>query len=143
MTNDIWQSLGIDLNNINVYAKCHQNIPHDPRDRTCFTFSEFGPRQSLDQRQMVFGNPLGKSCHYQCVYKISSKYSTWFKRYDQFHLFRSFTSTEPRPMTNGCWQSLGLDLVNIKLYAKFNHQCVVYSRTFKTPYLDNSWFLLN
>ena len=46
----ISQSLGLDLININVYAKVNQNIPLSSRDRTIFTFSEFGARQSLDQQ---------------------------------------------------------------------------------------------
>ena len=49
MKNVISQSLGLDLVNINVYAKVYQNIPLSLRDRAIFTFSEFGPRQSLDQ----------------------------------------------------------------------------------------------
>ena len=43
------QSLGLDLVNINVYAKVYQNIPLNSRDRAIFTFSEFGTRQSLDR----------------------------------------------------------------------------------------------
>ena len=43
------QSLGLDLVNINVYAKVYENIPLSSRDRTIFTFSEFGARQSLDR----------------------------------------------------------------------------------------------
>ena len=43
------QSLGLDLVNMNVYAKVYQNIPLSSRDRAIFTFSEFGTRQSLDQ----------------------------------------------------------------------------------------------
>ena len=46
--NVISQSLGLDLVNINVYAKVYQNIPFSSRDRAIFTFSEFGTRQSLD-----------------------------------------------------------------------------------------------
>ena len=45
----ISQSLGLDLVNINVYAKVYQNIPMSSSDRSIFTFSEFGPRQSLDR----------------------------------------------------------------------------------------------
>ena len=41
--------LGLDLVNINVYAKVYQNIPLSSRDRAIFTFSEFGTRQSLDR----------------------------------------------------------------------------------------------
>ena len=43
------QSLGLDLVNINVYAKVYQNIPFSSRDRAIFTSSEFGARQSLDR----------------------------------------------------------------------------------------------
>ena len=49
MINAISQSLGLELVNINVYAKFHHNIPLSSRDRTIFTFSEFGARQSLDR----------------------------------------------------------------------------------------------
>ena len=43
------QSLGLDLVNINVYAKVYQNIPLSSRDRAIFTFLEFGTRQTLDR----------------------------------------------------------------------------------------------
>ena len=33
--------------------------------------------------------------------------------------FRIWTSAKPRPMKNGIWQSFGLDLVNINVYANF------------------------
>ena len=59
MKNDISQFLGLDLNNINVYAKVYQNIPLSSRDRAIFTFSEFEPRQRLGQSQMKFDNALG------------------------------------------------------------------------------------
>ena len=49
MKNVILQALGLDLVNINVYAKVYQNIPLSLRDRVIFTFSEFGARQSLDR----------------------------------------------------------------------------------------------
>ena len=38
MKNVISQSLGLDLFNVNVYAKVYQNIPLSSRDRTIFTF---------------------------------------------------------------------------------------------------------
>ena len=59
MKNVISQSLGLDLVNINVYAKVYPNIPLSPRDRAIFTFSEFEPGQRLSQSQMTFDNPLG------------------------------------------------------------------------------------
>ena len=57
--NVISQSLGLDLVNINVYAKVYQNIPLSSRDRAIFTFSEFEPRQRLGQSQIIFDNLLG------------------------------------------------------------------------------------
>ena len=59
MKNVISQSLGLDLVNINVYAKVYQNIPLSSRDRAIFNFSEFEPRQRLGQSQMTFDNLLG------------------------------------------------------------------------------------
>ena len=41
--------MGLQLVNINVYAKFHHNIPLSSRDSASITFSEFGARQSLDQ----------------------------------------------------------------------------------------------
>ena len=74
--NDISQSLGLDLDNINVYTEVYQNIPLSSRDKAIFTFSEVGackastddkchfaivslfsefePRQKLNQSQMSF-----------------------------------------------------------------------------------------
>ena len=59
--NDIWQSLGLHLVNINVYAKFHHN---SPLSSAIFTFSEFGVRHSLDRYKCHFaiswarfGNP--------------------------------------------------------------------------------------
>ena len=49
MKNDISQSLGLGLDNINVYAEVFQYNPLSSRDKAIFTFSEFGARQSLDQ----------------------------------------------------------------------------------------------
>ena len=57
--NVISQSLGLDLVNINVYAKVYQNISLNSRDRAIFTFSEFEPRQRLGQSQMIIDNLLG------------------------------------------------------------------------------------
>ena len=38
MKNVISQSLGLDLVNVNVYAKVYQNIPLSSRDRVILTF---------------------------------------------------------------------------------------------------------
>ena len=60
----------------------------------------------------------GASCQYQCVCKISTQYSSQFKRQGHFHFFRIWSSAKPRPIKNVCSQSLGLDLVNINVNAK-------------------------
>ena len=125
--NDIGQSLGLYLVNIDVYTKFHHN---SPLSSAIFTFSEFGARQKLNQPQMSLDNLMGyilsismrmqnfitifhsvreigsfsllqnlelckdstdknkcqseiswaRSCHYQCLRKDLSKYSTQFKR---------------------------------------------------------------
>ena len=49
MKNDISQFLGLDLDNISVYAEIYQYIPLSSRDKAIFTFSEFGAQQSLDR----------------------------------------------------------------------------------------------
>ena len=49
MKNDITQSLGLDLDNINVYAEVYRIIPLSSRGKTIFTFSEFGAQHSLDR----------------------------------------------------------------------------------------------
>ena len=59
ISNVIWQSHGVHLVNMNVYAKFHHNIPLSSRDRAIITFSEFGARQSLDQWNMSFCNFFG------------------------------------------------------------------------------------
>ena len=71
MKNDILQSLGLDLININVYAKVYQNIPLSSRDRAIFTFSEFEPQQRLGQSQMTIVNLLGYILSISmCMHKI-------------------------------------------------------------------------
>ena len=59
----------------------------------------------------------GTSCQYQCVCKLSSQYSTQFKRSRHYHFFRIWSSAKPRPMKNVISESLWLDLVNINVYA--------------------------
>ena len=67
------QSLGLDLVNINVYAKVYQNIPLSSRERAIFTFSEFEPRQRLGQSQMMFDYLLGY------ILSISMRMQTFIK----------------------------------------------------------------
>ena len=79
IVNVILQFLGLDLFNIKLSAKFYQNIPNGLRVN--FQFAELQPRQNLDQSQMSFDNLMGYNMSiYQCVCKISSQYSTQFKR---------------------------------------------------------------
>ena len=76
----ILQFLGLDLFNIKLSAKFYQNIPNGLIVNFHF-FSEFEPRQNLDKSQMLFDNLMDyiwSRC--QCVCKMSSQYSTQFKR---------------------------------------------------------------
>ena len=66
-----------------------------------------------------FANFWARSCQYQCLRNILSKYSTQFKRYGYFHFFKIWRSAKPRPMIKVILQFLELDLVNINAYAKF------------------------
>ena len=120
MINVILQFLGLDLFNIKLSAKFYQNIPNG-LIVNFHLFSESEPWQNLDQSQMAFDNLMGyilSIC--QCVCKISSQYSTQFKRYGHFHFFRIWSSAKPRPMKNDISQSLGytIDLDNINVYTK-------------------------
>ena len=58
MINVILQFLELDLVNINVSAKFYQNIPNGLRVKSSL-FSEFEPRQNLDQSQMSFDYLMG------------------------------------------------------------------------------------
>ena len=51
MKNDISQSLGLDLDNINVYAEVYQNIPLSSRNKAIFTF--FRIWRSAKPRPMI------------------------------------------------------------------------------------------
>ena len=65
--NVISQSLGLDLVNINVYAKVYQNIQLSSRDKAIFTFYKYH-----------FAIPWARSFQHQIVCKILSKYSKQF-----------------------------------------------------------------
>ena len=73
-----------------------------------------------------FAIPWARSCQYQCVCKILSKYSKWFGL--NFTVFRIWTSAKPRPIPNVIWLSHGLRHVNINVYAKFHHNIPLSSR---------------
>ena len=94
---------------------------------------ELGKASTEDK--CYFATPWARSCQYQCVCKSLSNYSKQFKNYGHFSQTvrgqnlrklsvtghcRIWTSAKPRPMTNGIWQSLGLDLVNINFITIFH-----------------------
>ena len=128
MINVILQFLGLDLFNTKLSAKFYQNIPNGLIVNFHF-FSESEPLQNLDQSQMSFDNHMGYILSiYQCVCKISSQYSTQFKRWGHFHFFRIWSSAKPRPKKNDISQSLGLDLDNINVYAEVYQNIPLSSR---------------
>ena len=86
MRNDIWQYLGLQFVNTNVCVK-NKNIPHGPRDRASITFSEFGLCNASTKDKWHLAISWARSCQYKCICIISSTYSTWFKRQDQFYFF--------------------------------------------------------
>ena len=125
MINVILQFLGLDLFNIKLSAKFYQNIPNGLRVKSSL-FSEFEPRQNLDQSQM--------SSDYLMDYIMSismcmQNFITIFHTVQEIvHFFRIWSSAKPRPMKNDISQSLGLDLVNINVYAEVYQNIPLSSR---------------
>ena len=79
--NDIWQSLGLHLVNISVYAD-FITIFH--------SVQKIGPVslfQNLELIKALMQISWARSCQYHCVCKSLSKYSKWFKSYEYFLLF--------------------------------------------------------
>ena len=123
----ILQFLELDLVNINVSAKFYQNIPNGFRVKFhCFQNLNLGakPHQSKMSFDYLMGYIMSKS---MCM-QNSLQYSTQFKRWGHFHFFRIWSSAKPRPMKNVISQSLGLDLVNINVYAKVYQNIPLSSR---------------
>ena len=126
--------------NPSVYTEVYQYIPHSSRDKAIFTFSEFGARQSLDhdkchfaivslffsefeprqklnQSQMSFDNLMGYILSISmCMQNFIIIFHS-LQEIAPLSLFRIWSSAKPRPMKNIISQSLGLDLVNINVYA--------------------------
>ena len=151
MKNDISQSLGLDLVNINVYAEVYQNIPLSSRDKAIFTFqnlelgkastddkchfaivsfffSKFEPRQKLNQFQMSFDHLMG---YILSISMCMQNFITIFHSVQELaplSLFRIWSSAKPRPMKNVISQSLGLDLFNINVYANVYQNIPLSSR---------------
>ena len=79
MINVILQFLELDLVNINVFAKFYQNIPNGLRVKFhCFQNLNLGKTSTNPKCHLTIS--WATPCQYQCVCKISSQYSTQFKR---------------------------------------------------------------
>ena len=71
------QSLGLDIVNINVYAKVYQNIPLSSRDRAIFTFFQnlaLGKASTDDKCH--FAIPWARSFQHQIVCKYSKRFKS-------------------------------------------------------------------
>ena len=125
MINVILQSLGLDLA-IPLSRSCQQYWLCKSLSKHTNRFKRYMEVQFHFFQNLNLGNPkchltisLATSYQYQCVCKISSQYSSQLKRYGHFIFFRIRSSAKLRPIkTNVSLQSLGLDLVNIYVYAK-------------------------
>ena len=87
--NVISQSLGLELDNINVYAKVYQNIPLSSRDGAIFTISEFEPRQRLGQSQITFDNLL------DYILSISMRIQNFIKIFQTVQVLSAFFTNRP------------------------------------------------
>ena len=80
-------------------------------------FSEFEPRQKLNH-QMSFDNLIGYILSISlCMQNFITIFHTVQEIVSLSRFFRIWDSAKPRPMKNVISQSLGLDLVNINVYA--------------------------
>ena len=81
-------------------------------------FSELEPRQKLNQSQMSFDNLMGYILSISmCMQNFITIFHSVQVIARHYHFFRIWSSAKPRPMKNVISQSLGLDLVNINVYA--------------------------
>ena len=103
----LFQNLALDK--ASTDDKCHFAIVS--------LFSEFEPRQKLNQSQMSFDNLMG---YILSISMCMQNFITIFHSVQEIaplSLFQNWSSAKPRLMKNVISQSLGLDLVNINVYA--------------------------
>ena len=125
MINVILQFPELDLVNINVSAKFYQNIANFLRIKF-HLFSEFGPRQNLDQSQMSFDYLMS---YIMSISMCMQNFIIIFHSVQETESFSLFQNLElGRPMKNVISQSLGLDFVNINVYAKVYQNIPLSSR---------------
>ena len=80
-------------------------------------FSEFEPRQKLNQSQMSFDSLMG---YILLISMCMQNFITIFHSVQEIaplSLFRIWSSAKPRPMKTVISQSLGLDVIIINVYA--------------------------
>ena len=80
ISNVIWLSHGVHFVNINVYAKFHLTIPLSSRDSAIINFQNLELGKASNNEKCHFAISWARSCQYQCLCNILSKYSTQFKR---------------------------------------------------------------
>ena len=130
----------------NLYAKFHHSIPLSSRDRAIFTFSEFGARQNLDRWKIDISQSFGLdldninvyaevyqtiplSSRDKAIFTFSEFGARWYVSFcNSLTFFRIWTSAKSQPTTTVIWQSHGVQLVNINVYAKFHHNIPLSSR---------------
>ena len=91
-------------------------------------FSDFEPRQNLDQSQMSFDYLMG---YIMSLSMCMQNFITIFHSVQEigpFSLFRIWSSAKPRPTKTVISQCLGLDLINIIVYAKVYQNIPLSSR---------------
>ena len=124
-----FQNLNLGKTSINLMgyilyiSMCMQNfitIFHSVQEIAPFSlFQNLELGKPRPMKKCHFAISWARTCQYQCLRKSLSKYSTQFKMYGHFHLFRIWHSAKPRPMINVILQFLGLNRFNIKLSANF------------------------
>ena len=92
-------------------------------------FSEFELRQNLDLSQISFDNLIGYILSISmCMQNFIIIFFTVLGIGPFSLFFRIWSSANPRPIKNVSSQSLGLDLVNINVYAKVYQNIPLSSR---------------
>ena len=104
---------------ISMYMQNFITIFHSVQEIGPFSlFQNLELGKASTDKKCQFAISWARSYQYQCLRKSLSKYSTQFKRKSNFHFFRIWRTAKPGPMINVILQFLGLDLFNIKLFAK-------------------------
>ena len=127
MKNVILQFFELDLINFNVSAKFYQNIPNGLRVKSSL-FSEFEPRQILDQSQMSFDYLMG---YIMSISMCMQNFITIFHSVQEigpFSLFQNLELGKAWTDEKCHFATFWLDLVNINVYAKVYQNIPLSSR---------------